>query len=157
MLADRFSRHKPFDGKIPDAVWDKIANGKRGLLSLWPNDVIAVVNGEPVTKADVLHAKRKRQARRLEAIRRCTTPQIKPCFVWVFDNGPVIPYGGTLVVYPHCPPELVCAAPCAMRPVATKCNARFSLWLSTRPVLVSRLAKSVYRKIPPTNSKTPRA
>jgi hypothetical protein len=66
----------------------------RGLLSLWPDDVIAVVNGVPFTRADKLAGKRDRQRRRLETIRRDDATRSVPCFVWVFDNGPIIPYGG---------------------------------------------------------------
>lgn len=71
-----------------------VASSPRGLLALWPDDVIAVVNGVPVTRADKLAGKRDRQRRRLEAIRRVEATRSVPCFVWIFDNGPIIPYGG---------------------------------------------------------------
>ena len=67
---------------------------ERGLLANYPPDVIRVVNGVPVTKADVLQAKRERQAREWAWKRRATSETVVPCFVWAFDNGPIIPYGG---------------------------------------------------------------
>lgn len=62
--------------------------GPRGFLSNYPADVIYVINGNPITKADLLRAKRERQRRQLVAKRRNWDPLIKPCFVWVFwTNG----------------------------------------------------------------------
>lgn len=60
--------------------------GPRGFLSNWPEDVVAVVNGRPVTKADILERKRRGQERRLARIRQGPDPRIQPCFVWAFYN-----------------------------------------------------------------------
>ncbi len=57
----------------------------RGFLSNWPPDVIAIVNGEPVTTTDILQGKRKRRRRQL-ALKRLTGPVEKPCFIWTFYN-----------------------------------------------------------------------
>ena len=64
----------------------------RGLLTEWPDDVVAIVNGKPITKTHILNGKRERQRKRLAAIRRTRTAE-KPGFVWVFRNFG-IPYGG---------------------------------------------------------------
>lgn len=56
--------------------------------------VVVVVNRQPITIGDILDEKRKKQRRRLNRIRQpCRI--IKPCYVWVFDNGPIFPFGGT--------------------------------------------------------------
>jgi len=68
--------------------------GPRGFLSNYPPDVIAVINGQPITRADILRGKQERQARQLARKRQPFDYIIKPAFVWVFDNGPIIPYGG---------------------------------------------------------------
>ena len=76
----------------------KAINGPRGFLSNYPDDVVMVVGGRfgyTVTKGDILDNKRRRQARRLAWKLRPTEPITKPCFVWVFDNGPIFPYGGS--------------------------------------------------------------
>ena len=71
-----------------------LPTGDRGLLSNYPPDVIAVVNGRPVTTGDMLDGKRRRQRRRLERIRRPVTAVQKPGFVHVFCNHGWFPYGG---------------------------------------------------------------
>lgn len=58
--------------------------GERGFLSNYPPDVVAVWNGQPVTKGDILDNKRRRQARRLAFIRANWEPVVRPCFIWVF-------------------------------------------------------------------------
>lgn len=60
--------------------------GPRGFLSNYPPDVVAVCNGHPVTKADILERKRWRQAQQLRARRLVSGPVIRPAFVWVFFN-----------------------------------------------------------------------
>ena len=65
----------------------------RGFLFNYPPDVVYVVNGHPVTRADILTAKRERQRRELEWKRRNREPVIKPCFIWTFYNDSWI-YGG---------------------------------------------------------------
>lgn len=60
--------------------------GPRGFLSNYPSDVVYVVNGRPVTRTDILDAKRARQRRILDNIRRNWEPISKPCFVWTFFN-----------------------------------------------------------------------
>jgi len=68
---------------IGDAA-GSLFGGKRGLLSNYPSDVVAVINGKPVTKADLLQAKQERQ-RRILAIRMLADhPITRPCFVWTF-------------------------------------------------------------------------
>lgn len=69
--------------------------GPRGFLSAYPPDVCYVVNGIPITRADILRGKQQRQARLLDRKRRPSESVVKPGLVWVFDNGPIIPYGGT--------------------------------------------------------------
>jgi hypothetical protein len=49
-----------------------------------PPDVVAVIHGEVITKADVLETKRRRQREHLAQLRHCRKPIIKPCFVWTF-------------------------------------------------------------------------
>lgn len=69
----------------------------RGFLSNYPPDVVAVINGNPVTKADILQRKRERQAEELRRKRHNPYEYItikKPCFVWVFDNGSAFPFCG---------------------------------------------------------------
>lgn len=68
--------------------------GPRGLLSAYPPDVVCVINGIPVTRADILRGRQERQVRQLDRKRRSLEDIIKFGFVWVFDNGPIIPYGG---------------------------------------------------------------
>lgn len=70
------------------------AFGPRGLLSNYPDDVVCVVNGKPITKSDILYAKRERQRMELAA-KRCSSYDsiIKPCFVWTFYNSGLV-YGG---------------------------------------------------------------
>ena len=62
---------------------------------------MAIVNGRPVTKEDVLAAKRERQRRRLANLRRPTSYQVKPAFVWVFYNDTWIFGGWWLYVRTH--------------------------------------------------------
>lgn len=60
------------------------ALGPRGFLSNYPDDVVCVINGQPVTKSDVRQGKMELQRRRL-AIKRCNCgPVSKPCFIWTF-------------------------------------------------------------------------
>ena len=82
MLADLSSGKRAKDFP-PPASWPP----------LLPPGVVAIVNGRPVTKADILEAKRARQRRILANIRRPSSYQVKPCFVWVFYNESWI-YGG---------------------------------------------------------------
>ena len=72
--------------------------GPRGLLSNYPSDVVYVINGQPITKADILAAKRHRQQRELAAKRRVCGPIVKPAFVWVFFNSSDIYYGWYLYI-----------------------------------------------------------
>lgn len=65
--------------------------GERGFLSGWPEDVVYVVNGQPITKSDILQRKRDRQRVRLAAKLRNDTV-VKPCFVWTFYI-PGFPFG----------------------------------------------------------------
>ena len=67
--------------------------GGRGFLTHYPPDVVRVVNGVPVTRSDILAAKRERQARELAWKRRSREDRIVPCFVNVFYN-PHFPYMG---------------------------------------------------------------
>ena len=96
MLADLPHRNSEFVEFTPaaSARLKAALASKRGLLSLWPADVVCVVNGQPVTTGDILCWKRERQARILAAKRSVCGSKVVPCFVWVFDNGPIIPYGG---------------------------------------------------------------
>ena len=67
--------------------------GPRGFLANWPEDVVGLVDGRPVTRGDILASKRRRQERQLARKRYSPDPVIKPCFVWVFYNNG-FPYGG---------------------------------------------------------------
>ena len=60
----------------------------------WPRDVAAVVDGRPVTWAEVHAARRKDQERRLANIRLAELPAISPAYVWTFFNSQAIPYHG---------------------------------------------------------------
>lgn len=73
--------------------------GPRGVLSNFPPDVVAVVNGHPITKGDILDGKRRRQARRLDMIRASYEPITKPAFVWVFHVDAFIYHGWHLYVH----------------------------------------------------------
>jgi hypothetical protein len=82
--------------RFTETIRSGIASG-RGLLFNYPPDVVAVCNGIPITRADILRSKRERQKRELYRKRRNpyeTQVIYKPCFVWVFDNGPIFPFGG---------------------------------------------------------------
>ena len=62
--------------------------GTRGFLSNYPDDVVYLVNGTAITKADILQYKHACQRRELAAKRRNWSSSIKPCFIWVFwTNG----------------------------------------------------------------------
>jgi len=67
--------------------------GDRGLLSNYAPDVVAVVNGVPITTGDILETKRARQQRQLKHIRCCYDPVVKPAFIFVFKNDG-FPYEG---------------------------------------------------------------
>lgn len=84
---------------------EKIANlkhlpprGGDGLLRNWPINVVALINGVPVTTEDMLNTKRARQARRLTRIRQPYDSRQVPCFVWVFYNPHWIYMGWHLYV-----------------------------------------------------------
>ncbi len=64
----------------------KIGNSERGFLSNYPPDVVRVINGKPVTKTDILQAKRERQQRNLKLKRLSFDPVISPCFISTFKN-----------------------------------------------------------------------
>lgn len=66
---------------------------ERGFLSNYPLDVIRVINGQPITKADILSAKRERQQEELITKRLSYEDIVKPCFIWTFYNRG-FPYGG---------------------------------------------------------------
>jgi hypothetical protein len=74
------------------AKW-KAFFGERGFLSHYPPDVVRVVNGEPITKQDILNWKRERQAKELQRKRQPSRVGIRPCVIWTFYNQP-FPYGG---------------------------------------------------------------
>lgn len=97
MLAQHAPAHRGIVDDLTAVQAERLSEAiasPRGLLALWPADVIAVINGQPITVADKLHAKRERNARNLARKRELPEVVVRPCFVWVFDNGPVIPYGG---------------------------------------------------------------
>lgn len=62
-----------------------------------PDDIVMIINGQIVTVADVLEGKKRRNEKRLIWKREMTGMRfvVRPCFVWVFDNGPILPYGDT--------------------------------------------------------------
>ncbi|MGD8777708.1 MAG: hypothetical protein PVH88_01970 [Ignavibacteria bacterium] len=76
--------------------WGKVINDGRQPL---PNNVAYLYSDHPqqpwiaVTWDEVHKERAEIQASNLEYIRRIDT-QIKPGFIWVFDNGPIFPYGG---------------------------------------------------------------
>lgn len=59
----------------------------------WPKDVAMVVNGEPVTWAEVHAERRKKQAMILERKRRPEEPEVVPAYVWTFFNTSWIYHG----------------------------------------------------------------
>lgn len=65
----------------------------RGFLQNYPEDVIAVVNGIPITKADKVRAHQRRQRHQLDAKRRSFQDRELPCFVRVY-YVPVFPFMG---------------------------------------------------------------
>jgi len=69
------------------------ALGPRGFLSNWPEDVVMVINGMGITRADILKNKRQRQRRLLQEKMHNYDPVVKPCFVWTFHNKSWL-YGG---------------------------------------------------------------
>lgn len=72
--------------------------GPRGLLSNYPDDVVAIINEQVITKSDVLRGKREQQGRELAAKRYNPEPVSKPCFVWTFHNPGFIKGGWHLYV-----------------------------------------------------------
>lgn len=51
----------------------------------WGTDVVAIINGQVITKADILESKRQRQRRLLE--RKLAGGNVqRPCFIWAFCN-----------------------------------------------------------------------
>jgi hypothetical protein len=50
----------------------------------WPPDVAYLVDGRPVTWAEVHHARRLDQARCLNRKRQVAPPRVQPCYVWTF-------------------------------------------------------------------------
>jgi len=78
--ADRIAVYKAKHGQL------KL--GPRGFLSNYPPDVIAVINGHPITKSDIIATKQRRVARQLAAKRRVGAVK-RAAFVWVFYVGGV--------------------------------------------------------------------
>lgn len=97
MLADTRRRtNHPLDDLDEDTMrrrLEKICNSPRGLLALYPPDVIAIINGEPYTIADRLRAKREKNNRCL-ACKRMPDNITLPAHIHVFDNGPICLFGG---------------------------------------------------------------
>ena len=60
----------------------------------WRPDVAMVVNGKPVTWAEVHENRRKRDERNVGWKRRVEEPAILPAYVWTFFNRQSIPYHG---------------------------------------------------------------
>lgn len=89
MLADRqtWSHPRP----LKKANFDP--GHPRGLLQNWPDDVVAVANGKPITRSDILEKKRARQASILANKRRVWGAETVPGFIWTFYN-PHFPYTG---------------------------------------------------------------
>lgn len=65
----------------------------RGFLANYPSDVVYIVNGQAITRADILENKRRRERRRVEWQRRNWEDVTCPCFIWTFYNPGFI-YGG---------------------------------------------------------------
>lgn len=55
--------------------------------------VVMMINGQAITKADIIANKRRRQAQWLRKVRASTAQVIRPAFVWTFFN-PYFPYAG---------------------------------------------------------------
>ena len=70
-------------------------------LSPYPRNTVYVINGHPVTKADILDGKRERQRRELYTKRYDCSPVITPCFIWTFHNESFIYHGWWLYVRTH--------------------------------------------------------
>ena len=60
---------------------------------IWPRDQAAVVNGRPVTWAEVHAARRKWQAEALRRKRDEQTPRIVPALVWAFFSPHWLSHG----------------------------------------------------------------
>lgn len=65
----------------------------RFFLRNYPPEVVLVINGQPITRDDILRNKRERQARKLACKLRNTEPVVKQAFIWTFYNSGFI-YGG---------------------------------------------------------------
>lgn len=59
----------------------------------WPDNVVRVIDGEPITVEDLLEIKQKKQRRQLKHKRLSYEPKVKPCYIWTFYNKG-FPYGG---------------------------------------------------------------
>jgi hypothetical protein len=70
-------------------------DGRKRTRRAHPDEVVLIVNGRRVTARDILKDKVDGQERNLARKRQSRRSVVRPCYVWVFDNGPVIPYGGT--------------------------------------------------------------
>jgi len=102
----------------------------------WPADVACLVDGEPVTWAEIRKTRRERQERIMRWKRRCDPPRIVPCYIWAFCVPGWI-YGGW-----HCYVVTLCQGETQEQPVNFGRGGRFATFKGPA------LAESIMREIP---------
>lgn len=60
----------------------------------WPKEIARIVNGVPVTWAEIHTGKVEQQRKHLARIRAIEDPIVRPCYVWTFFNEQDFPYHG---------------------------------------------------------------
>ncbi len=84
-----------------DFVMDRKAAIAWGVVDRWPRDAALKVGDHRapggfrfITWGELHRHRQQRDQERLAFKRRVDEPASRPCYVWTFDNGPIIPYGG---------------------------------------------------------------
>jgi len=108
----------------------------RGLLAHCPPDVVGVLNGQPLTRADIRAARQRYQKRRLAWKQHSWLDITVPAFIWTF-YVPCFPFGPGWWVYirtrrgewgKHLDPKFIVQAmslyPCGFLPIMEN----YSLW-----------------------------
>lgn len=67
--------------------------GKR-LPANHPDYVVMNINGQMITRGDILRGRQETQKKELARKRATNHPIIVPCFIWVFHNDFRFPFGG---------------------------------------------------------------
>ena len=84
-----------------DFVMDRKAAIAWGVVDGWPRDAALKVGDHRapagfrfVTWKEMHRHRQQRDQERLAFKRRIDEPSVRPCCLWTFDNGPIVPYGG---------------------------------------------------------------